>query len=304
MSLSVESRPAAFTNFAAAAMPLTFVFLWSTGFIAAKLALPHTGPLTLVALRFLIAAALLIPLVILWRAPWPASWRDVGHIAVTGVLVNCLALGGGAFALSLGLPTAIAALIGGLQPMLTGVLAGPALGEKVSNRQWLGLGLGFAGLVLVLSDKLSLQYAPPLAIVGAFAALIGMTVATLYQKRFCANMPLRSGAAIQFTAASAIMLPIAILAEGLAVEWTPVFALTLGWLAGGLSLGALTLFWILVRRGAAAKVSSLFYLTPPVTAVMGWLTFNERLGLLALIGMIVVSAGVILATRQATRPAD
>lgn len=303
MTLPLESRERALADFAAVAMPLAFVFLWSTGYIAAKLALLHTGPLTMVALRMLLAAALLLPLVILWRAPWPRAWAEVGHIAVTGVLVNCVALTAGPFSMQLGAPAALVALIGGLQPILTGVLAGPALGERVSGGQWLGLSLGFAGLVLVLSDKLSVNNAPPLAIVAAFLCLVAMTIATLYQKRFCANMPLRSGAAIQFTTSAAVMLPLAIAFEGMAADWTAELMLGIAWLVGGLSLGALTVFWILVRRGAAAKVASLFYLTPPITAVMGWLVFDERLGVPALIGMAIVAFGVLLATRQGTQPA-
>lgn len=303
MTLRLESRQTATADIAAAAMPLAFVFLWSSGYIAAKLALPHTGPLTLVALRFVFASALLVPIVILWRAPWPATWTAAGHIAVTGILVNCVTLSAGPYALALGAPAGIVALIGGLQPMLTAVLAGPALGENVSGRQWLGLGLGFAGLMLVLSDRLSLNSAPPLAIALAFVALFSMTIATLYQKRFCANMPLRSGAAIQFMTAAVLMLPIAIGAEHLAADWTPQLLLGVAWLVVALSIGALTVFWILVRKGGAAKVASLFYLVPPIAAVMGWLIFDERLGLPALIGMAVVAFGVVLATRQGTQPA-
>jgi drug/metabolite transporter (DMT)-like permease len=304
MTLPLESRDTALAELTSAAMPLAFVFLWSTGYIAAKFALPHCGPLTLVALRFVLTAALLLPIVALWRAPWPTSWADVGHIAVTGVLVNCVALTAGPYSLAWGSTAALTALIGGLQPMLTGVLSWPTLGEKVSDRQWLGLGLGFIGLVLVLSDKLSMRNVPPMAIAAAFVALFGMTAATLYQKRFCANIPLRSGAAIQFTAAAAIMVPFAIVYEGMAADWTAELALSIAWLVFGLSLGALTLFWILVRKGAAAKVASLFYLTPPLTAVMGWLAFDERLGVPALIGMVVVALGVLLATRQGTQPGD
>ena len=302
MTLSLERRDTALADFGAAAMPLVFVFIWSTGYIAAKLALPHTGPLTMVALRFLFAAALLLPVVTLWRAPWPKSWAAVGHIAVTGILVNCVTLTAGPFSMKLGVPAALLALIGGLQPMLTGVLAGPALGERVSSRQWLGLGVGFAGLVMVLSAKLSVNNAPPIAIGAAFISLLGMTIATLYQKRFCANMPLRAGAAIQFTTAAAVMVPLAIGFEGLEADWTGEMILGIAWLVVGLSLGALTLFWILVRNGAAAKVASLFYLVPPITAVMGWLVFGERLGLMALIGMAVVAFGVLLAARPGPQP--
>ncbi len=302
MTPRLENRETARAEFAYAAMPFIFVFLWSSGYIAAKLALPHAGPLTLVAFRFLATAVILLPVVILWRAPWPASWRDVGHIAVTGILVNCVTLTAGPYAMWLGASTGLTALIQGLQPMLTAVVAGPALGEKISRQQWLGLLLGFAGLIMVLSDKISMTGVPALAIVLAVISLFSMTIATLYQKRFCANIPLRSGAAIQFVAASLISVPIATTFEGLEADWTPELVLGIAWLVFGLSLGALTVFWVLVRRGAAAKVTSLFYLTPPLTAVMGWLAFDERLGVPALIGMVVVTLGVLLATRPGTQP--
>jgi len=303
MSLTLESRRAVLADVASAAMPLTFVFLWSTGFIGAKLGLPHAGPFTFLSLRYLLAAALLLPFAILWHAPWPRSWADAGHIAVTGLLVNCGCLGACFYALSLGLPTAVVALIGGLQPILTGVFAGALLRERVSTWQWLGLGLGFAGVLLVLSDRLSLGSAPPIAIAAAFMGLLAITAATLYQKRFCANVPLRSGALIQLTLSAAVMLPIAAMTEGVAVNWNGEFVFALVWLAVVLSLGALTLLWALVRKGAAAKVSSLFYLTPPTTAVMGWLVFDERFGALALLGMAVVVAGVALAARDTAQPA-
>jgi drug/metabolite transporter (DMT)-like permease len=303
MTLPIGRRETAMADFAAAAMPLTFVLLWSSGYIAAKLVLPHCGTLTMVALRYLLAAAILVPIVILWRAPWPKSWTDVGHIAVTGILVNCVTLALGPLSMEWGAPAGLLALIQGMQPMLTALLAWPALGEKVNGRQWGGLALGLVGLVLVLSDKLGIHNASSPAIAVAFMSLVSMTVATLYQKRFCENVPLRSGAAIQFVVASVLMTPLAFAVEGMQADWTTDMMIGIAWLAFALSIGALTLFWILVRKGAAAKVASLFYLVPPITAVMGWLVFDERLGWTALTGMAVVTLGVLLATRQGTQPA-
>jgi drug/metabolite transporter (DMT)-like permease len=298
MSLVIDRRSFAPSDATTVAMAAAFVVLWSSGFIGAKYGVPHAGAFTLLTLRFLLAAAILLPALFIWRAPWPRSLRDTGHIAVAGLLLNVGCLGGCVYAISLGLPAAIVAVIGGLQPLLTGILAGAVLGERVSARQWLGLGLGFGGVVLVLSDKLSLGSAPPQAIAAAFIGLAGLTLATLYQKRFCANVPLRSGAAIQLTAAAAVTLPLGIALEGFTVDWGAELVLVLIWLAVGLSIGALMLLWALVKRGAAAKVSSLFYLTPPTTALMGWLLFDERFGAIALAGMAVVVAGVALATRE------
>lgn len=298
MSLATHSPRTAMEDFLTAAMPATFVFLWSSGFIGAKLGMPYTEPFTFLALRFLLAAAILVPFLVVWRTPWPRSWADAGHITMTGILLNVVCLGSCFYALSLGLPGAIVAVIGGLQPLLTGVLASTLLGEKVTMRQWLGLVLGFGGVVLVLSDKLSLAGAPPVAILSAFMGLAGITAATLYQKRFCADVPLRSGTAIQFATSATVILPVAIFAEGFTVRWTGEFVFALLWLSIALSIGALSLYWLLVRRGEAAKVTSLFYLTPPTTAVMGWLVFGEQFGAIALLGMAIAVAGVALATRE------
>lgn len=303
MSLATHSPRTAANDLLTAAMPAAFVFLWSSGFIGAKLGMPYTEPFTFLALRFLLAAAILLPFLVLLRTPWPRSWADAGHITATGLLLNVGCLGSCFYALSLGLPGAIIAVIGGLQPLLTGILASTLLGERVTARQWLGLFLGFGGVVLVLSDKLSLAGAPPLAIGAAFMGLAAITAATLYQKRFCADVPLRSGAAIQFVTSSALILPIAMFAEDFTVRWTGEFIFALLWLSIALSIGALSLYWLLVKRGAASKVTSLFYLTPPTTAVMGWLAFGEQFGTAALIGMAIAVAGVALATREAGQQA-
>jgi drug/metabolite transporter (DMT)-like permease len=303
MSIAIGNRHAGTADFVTAAMAGAFVILWSSGFIGARLGLPYAGPFTFLALRFLLAGALLLPFVLLWKAQWPQSWSDVGHIAFSGLLLNCGCLGACFYALSLGLPAGVVAVIGGLQPLLTGVLAAAFLRERVTMRQWLGLFLGFGGVVLVLSDRLGVGHAPALAVIAAFIGLGSITLATIYQKRFCANVPLWSGAAIQLTASSAAMVAIGAAVEGFAVRWSLDLVVALLWLAVALSIGALTLLWALVGRGAASKVSSLFYLTPPTTAIMGWLFFGERLGVAGLLGMSIVVAGVALATRARNQPA-
>lgn len=287
----------------AAAMPLLFVFLWSTGFISAKLALPHAGPFTTLALRFALTFALLLPALIFFHAPWPNSFAETGHIAVAGLLMQgslaCMF-----YAMSTGMPAAIAALIGGLQPVLTGVLAGPLLGERVTAHQWLGLLLGLGGVVLVLWERLNFAGADPYGITAAFAGLLMMTCGTFYQKAYCAGMRLRSGSAIQFLAVALIMVPLALAAEGGKVDWTPQFLAALGWMVVGLSIGAMMILWLLIRQGAAAKVASLFYLTPPVTAVLAWFAFGERLSMIALMGMAVTALGVALVTMGARLPSQ
>jgi drug/metabolite transporter (DMT)-like permease len=303
MSLVLENRRMATADFVTPAMAGAFVILWSSGFIGAKLGLPYAGTFTFLGFRFLLAAVLLLPVVLIWRMPWPESWSDAGHIAISGMMLNCGCLGSCFYAMSLGLPASVVAVIGGLQPLLTGVLASAFLGERITARQWIGLVLGFAGVVLVLSDRLSVGEAPLLATVLAFTGLSSITLATIYQKRFCTNVPLWSGAAIQLTTSAAVMVAAGLFVEGFVVHWSADLVVALLWLAIALSIGALTLLWALVKRGAASKVSSLFYLTPPTTAIMGWLFFSERFGAIGLLGVAIVVAGVALATREQNQPA-
>ena len=274
--------------------PGVFVFLWSTGFIGAKLGLPSAEPMTFLALRFLLVSGLLLAFVLIVRAPWPRSWAAAGHIAVAGLLLHGVYLGGVFASIDLGVEAGVSALIVGVQPLLTAVAAGPVLGEKVTPRQWLGLGLGFLGVTLVVWQKLALGLGTPLGMALSVLALFGITAGTLYQKRFCSEMPLRSGNAIQFAAAALATGLLALAFETRRIDWTPEFLFAMAWLVIVLSFGAVTLLIILIRRGAASRVASLFYLVPPSTAVLAWLIFDERFGPLALAGMALVVLGVAL----------
>ncbi len=277
--------------------PALFVGLWSTGFIGAKLGMPYAEPFTFLLMRFLIVVALLAMAALAVRAPWPRSWTEVRHGAVAGVLIHGIYLGGVFAAIDHGVPAGIAALIVGLQPLLTAVASGPYLGEPIAPRQWLGVLIGLVGVALVVSEKLSFDGGALAGVGFAFAALLGITVGTLYQKRHGAGMNLFTGSAVQFTAAGLLMLVAAATFETMTVEWTGEFAFALGWLVVVLSLGAITLLYLLIRRGAAAKVASLFYLVPPVTAVMAFALFGETLGPLAIAGMVTAVVGVALVTK-------
>jgi drug/metabolite transporter (DMT)-like permease len=290
-------RPDPATTPLIAAMPAVFVLLWSTGFIGAKLGLPYAEPFTFLSVRFIAVIAALTVAAIAFRAPWPATWSAVGHGAVVGVLVHGVYLGGVFAAISRGVPPAVAALIVGLQPLLTAAGAGPFLGERVTGRQWLGLLIGLAGVALVVWEKLSFGPEHLTGAAFAVAALVGITVGTLYQKRHVSGMDLRTGAVVQFAAAVLVMLPAALLFETMTITWTGSFVFALTWLVVVLSLGAMTLLYLMIRRGAAAKVASLFYLVPPVTAVFAFLLFGETLGVLALFGMALAALAVALVTR-------
>ncbi len=278
--------------------PALFVVLWSTGFIGSKLGLPYAEPLTFLLVRFGVVLALLVPAAFVFRSPWPVRLEDAGRVAIAGMLLHGGYLGGVFTAIYHGVPAGMASLIVGLQPLLTAAAAGTFLGEQVTRRQWVGLALGAVGVAFTVSDKTAWQAPSLVGIVATIIGLLSITGGTLYQKRHGASAGLIAGSVIQFAASTALLLPIALLTETMKVQWTGQFVFALAWLSILLSLGAITLLYQLLRRGEAAKVSSLFFATPPVTAVMAWLIFSERMGPPAWIGMALVAGGIWLAMRR------
>lgn len=283
-------------------MPFLFVLLWSTGFIGARFGMPYAEPLAFLSIRYVLVITLMSALVFATRAPWPANWRQAAHIAVTGLLLHGFYLGGVFIAIDYGLPAAIAALVVGMQPLLTALGAGWLLGEQVSRRQWAGLAFGFVGVALVVSNKASIgaTSTAELAVMisPVVVSLIAITIGTLYQKRYCPSFDLRTGSVIQFIPTLLITAVLAYQTETLQVTWSGEFIFALGWLVIVLSLGAITLLNLLIRSGSAVNVASLFYLTPPSTAVMAWLLFDEALTSIALLGMAIAVTGVWLARRR------
>ncbi len=235
------------------------------------------------------------------RAPWPASPREALHIGVTGVLVQALYLGGVFMSIHRGLPAGISALVVGMQPLLTAALAGALLGERVSARQWAGLALGFGGVALVVGSKANVDGVDGGALIHmllpALAALFGITAGTLYQKRFCPRFDLRTGSVMQFLPSLVLTLLVASQTETMQIRWTGDFVFALGWLVLVLSIGAISLLNLLIRSGSAVNVASLFYLTPPTTALIAWAMFDEKLSALAIAGMAIAVSGVWLARK-------
>lgn len=274
------------------AAPALFVLFWSTGFIGNKYALPHAEPLTFVAIRLGFATLAIALLALALRAPLPRG-RAIGHSVVSGVLVHGLYLTGVAVAMAQGMPAGIAALIVGLQPILTSTLANRFLGERVSLWQWAGLLLGLAGLWLVVQAKVS-GGTTAWGWTAIVWSLVGITLGTLYQKRFGGGVDFLSSMPIQYAAAAAFAAAGAFALEKGMVSWHPEFVLAVAWLVVVLSGGAILLLYMLIRRSAATRVASLFYLTPAVTAVMSYLLFKEQLGLAAIAGMVICAAGVFL----------
>jgi drug/metabolite transporter (DMT)-like permease len=287
-----------------ASMPWLFVLIWSTGFIVAKYGMPYAEPMTFLFLRFAGVLVLMVPFVLMARVPLPrmpgtaaTDWRAVGHIAVAGLLLQTGYLGGVWAAVKLGMPAGVAALIVGMQPILTALIA-TRMGERIGARQWLGLLLGIAGVALVVANKLGASGLTPASLALAGGALLSITVGTVYQKHFCPMFDLRMGSVIQFAAGALACVPFMFLFETRTVQWNAAMLGALAWSVVALSIGAISLLFLLIRQGAATRVSSLMYLTPPTTAVMAWLLFGERFPPMAAGGMVLAALGVALVIRR------
>ncbi len=283
-----------------AVMPVVFVILWSTGFIVAKFGLPYAPPLTFLMLRFAGVSLVLLPLVLIMRAPWPVG--RVGDIALAGVLLHAGYIGGVWCAIKLGMPAGLAALIAGMQPVLT-AFAAPMIGERVRPRQWVGLMFGLGGVALVVSNKISLIGLSYSSIALCTMGLLSITAGTLYQKHRCAHFDLRTGTLIQYLASAAVMLPLAIYFEHAdltlsSVQWTPRFIGALLWAIFVLSIGAVFLLFALIRKSAATTVTSLLYLTPPTTALMAWAMFGEVFSITGMAGMVLAVIGVAFVVKK------
>jgi drug/metabolite transporter (DMT)-like permease len=282
---------------AAWAFPGLFVILWSTGFVGAKLGLAYAEPATFLVVRFLIVIALLLPLCAWMRAPWPSTAVQWLHMAFAGALIQAGYLGGVFLSLDRGMPASVSSLITGLQPILAAVLSGWLLGERTNARQWLGLLLGIGGVALVVHEKWILEGVGLAATALSVLALVSISLGAIWQKRFCTRVDLRTGAAIQFTAAALVLAPYAWLFESRQVVWSPTLVAVLAWLVVALSLGAVFLLFWLIRHGAATKVASLMYLVPPCTALVAWPLFGETYTLYSAAGMAVAMLAVWLVSK-------
>jgi drug/metabolite transporter (DMT)-like permease len=290
-----------FDRIAIAAAPAAFVLLWSTGFIGAKFGLPYIEPLTFLAVRMVFVVLLLAGIVLVTQARWPDA-RETGHSIVTGLLVHGLYLGGVFVAIAQGVPAGISALIPGLQPILTSTIANRWLGEKVTAVQWGGLALGLFGVLLVLHDRTILGSGSMLGWTCSVLSLIGITLGTLYQKRYGGGIDWRSGNFVQYSAALIVFGFGAVAFEQRTIQWTGELVFALAWLVLVLSIGAVALMYWLIRRSPATGFASLFYLVPAVTALMAFALFGEKLDLISIIGMVVCAAGVFIVSRGAQRP--
>jgi len=279
------------------AMPAVFVLIWSTGFIVARYGMPYAPPLKFLAVRYALSLVCFGIWVALARVAWPRERAQWGHLAATGVLMQAGYLGGVWAAVHAGMGAGLVALLVGIQPVLTAVWLS-FNGGRISQRQWTGLVLGFAGLVLVVSRKFG-QGAEVSALTMGLAvmALVSITAGTLYQKRFVAPCDVRSASAVQMAAALLVTLPFAAL-ESQGIEWNAYSTGAMAWSVLALSLGGSSLLYMLIQRGTATAVTSLLYLVPPCTAVMAWLLFAEPITLTTLLGIGLTAIGVSLMVRS------
>jgi len=294
MPQATAHAPAHFTT--PRALPAVFILLWSTGYISGKSVLGHAAPFTICFVRFACVALILGTAAVASGARWPRG-REALHLAVTGLLAQAVQFNALYYGLTLGVSVGVAALIMGLMPIATTVLAAPLLGERTTPRQWVGLVAGLGGVALVVANKMNTGSAPWPAYSAIVIALAGLSLGTLYQKRFCARMDLRSGACVQYIAAAIASLPFALGVEDFRADWSIGMASALGWLVLVNSVLGATMLSMLIRAGSAAKVASLFYLVPGVAAVMGLVAFGERLTPVAIVGFAVTTAAVWVCTR-------
>ena len=281
-----------------ALIPFIFVFLWSTGFIGARYGLPYAEPATLLAVRTGLNILVFFGIALFLNKVWPKP-RDAFHSMVTGVLIHGCYLGGVFAAIALNMPAGITALIVGLQPVLTALLMLFFYSERMSFRQWCGLICGFAGVTLVLLGKMDqpglVEFS---AFIFAVLALLGISLGTLYQKRYCQNVDLITGSIWQYVAALLIFSPLALMYETGNIIWNLPFILTMTWLVLGLSVVAMLLLMYMIRQGSAARVAAWFYLVPPLTAIEAWFLFGETMALSGMLGVVLVAVGVSLIMKK------
>jgi drug/metabolite transporter (DMT)-like permease len=276
--------------------PAAFLVLWCSGFAFIRIGLAHAGPLTFLALRYAFALAVLVPVALVMRPRVPPR-AALGHLAVVGFLIQTVYFGLCYLAVDIGLSAGALALIVSLQPILV-ALGAPALtGEKTTGRLWLGLVLGLVGAALVIVARSRVEVTSGLALACAVGALLGMSGATLYEKRHGTGEHPVSANLVQYAVGLATTLPFAFAFEGLHVDWAPEFIGALAYLVIANSLISITLLLAMVRAGDAAKVSALFFLVPPGAALIAWALIGEAVPLLAWPGIVLAGVGVLLARR-------
>ena len=271
-----------------------FVVVWGSGFLATKVGLQYAPPFTFLALRFAFGLLLVIPIALAVRPRWPDSPSQWLHVAAAGLLMHAINLGGSHYAQYLGMSAGITALILALQPLVTAVVAGPFIGERLSRWQWIGVFLGLAGVALVVWHKIDLDAMSAASLAAVLIALAAITAGTLYQRVFCPAVDLRAASVVQFAATLLLVAPLAVAIEGFQFEVSWQLLAAIGFLVIFASIFAVNALHTLMRRGEATRVTSLLYLTPIIAVALEWLMFGIYPTWLTALGVAVTCAGVAL----------
>lgn len=279
------------------AIPLLFVFLWSTGYVIATLVAPYAEPLSILTFRFCGAAIVLLCFGLIVRGKWPSPKRAI-TIVISGMFIHGLYLSCVFWGVKNGMPAGISALLIGLQPLLTAILASPLLGEVTRPRHWIGLAIGMIGCILVISPKFTFDATgiTPATVSAHGIGVMAIVLGSIIQKRFIGTMNFKTEPGLQLIGGVVIALPVALATESFAFTFTPQLFFGYAWMTLVLSCGAFTLYMYLLQQGEASKVASVFYLVPAFAAFQGYLFFGETLTLVQLVGMIVTTAAVALAS--------
>jgi len=277
-------------------LPLSFIIFWSSAFVSGQFIVQSASPFASLAFRFMIVAIGFLIFSYYFKEKIFINLKLIIQAAITGILFHGFYLGGVFFSYSVGLTATLSALIVGLQPVLTNILSGPILKERVTIIQWFGIILGLIGTIMVIGLDIG-KYIPTLGIISSIVALLGATIATIWQKKFTSNLTLSVNNFYQALAASIFLLIISLLFEIPFINFDNRFVLSMGWQIIMVSFGAYAILMYLLKIGTASKTSSLFFLVPPTTAIMAWFVLDEKLFIIDIIGLLICTFGVYIATR-------
>ena len=278
-----------------------FVVIWGSGFIATKIGIQYAAPFTFLSLRFAFGILCLIPLVLWLKPAWPKTQREWLHVIIAGLLMHAVHLSGSHYAQYLGMSAGIAAVILALQPLATALIARGS-GDRVTRLQWFGIALGFAGVALIVWHKIDVRAVSLGSLVAVVVGLAALTVGTLYQRKFCPTVDLRSSALIQFAVSLVAVLPLSIAFEGAKVQWSWPLLGTIAFLVIGASILAVNALHTLMRHGEATRVTSMMYLPPIFAVAMEYLVFSVVPTAISVVGIAVTSVGVAMAMHRARVP--
>ena len=280
-----------------------FVAIWGSGFLASKIGMQYAPPFTFLTVRFLFGIACMIPIVLITRPLWPASRTELGHVIIAGLFMHAIHLGGSHYTQYLGVSAGITAVLLTVQPLLTAVVASRWMGEQLTRRQWLGIAVGFAGVVLVVWHKIDIREMTIASLCAVIVALLAVTTGTLYQRVFCPRVDLRASALVQFIASAIVLAPLAWFVEGFQVRWAWPMLGAIVFLVIAASILAVSALHTLMRHGEATRVTSLFYLTPVFAVVLEFALFNVVPTFVSMIGIAITCAGVALVAWKRDQPA-